>query len=251
MGQCSTLPTEGRTANSTKRGDSISLNRDDSSSHRQKDKFSPQTPQVKRNSFLQVQTQNANHQPVAEFQHMQNETIQPQARNPEGQISNSPEPMDEDNPRDDIPQPPDVAIRTRCYKLNLNSEIHPQSQVCLGPFADAPPPLTYSASDDSSTFTNTTQVAVQTAQIFRGITVAKDGTILSQNARATRSSRGSKNKRGEKSRQAAKIDKANDLVEESILTGKVNFISVLALFLSSSPTQYDLTPPSFHFIAGT
>jgi hypothetical protein len=166
---------------------------------------------------------------------MQNETVQPQARNPKGQTSNSPEPMDEDNPRDDIPQPPDVAIRTRCYKLNLDSEIHHQSQVCLGPFADAPPPLTYSASDDSSTFTNPIRVAVKTAQIFRGITVAKDGTILSQNARATRSSRGSKNKRGEKSRQATKIDKAKDLVEESILTGKVNFISVLALFFLLHP----------------
>jgi hypothetical protein len=166
---------------------------------------------------------------------MQNETVQPQARNPEGQTSNSPEPMDEDNPRDDIPQPPDVAIRTRCYKLNLDSEIHHQSQVCLGPFADAPPPLTYSASDDSSTFTNPIRVAVKTAQIFRGITVAKDGTILSQNARATRSSRGSKNKRGEKSRQATKIDKAKDLVEESILTGKVNFISVLALLFLLHP----------------
>lgn len=63
-------------------------------------------------------------------------------------------------------------------------------------------------------------VAIQTAQIFRGITISKDGTILSQNARATRSNRGNKTKRGEKSRQAAKIDKAKDLVEVSMMTGK-------------------------------
>ncbi len=67
-----------------------------------------------------------------------------------------------------------------------------------------------------------TTVAIQTAQIFRGITVAKDGTILSQNARATKSSRASKSKRGEKSRQAANIDKAKDLVEEAVSTGQVS-----------------------------
>jgi hypothetical protein len=92
----------------------------------------------------------------------------------------------------------------------------------LGPYEQLPPPLTYSASDDSSNESiDATEVAIRTAQIFRGITIAKDGTILSQNARATRSNRGNKTKRGEKSRQAAKIDKANDLVEESIITGKV------------------------------
>jgi hypothetical protein len=131
--------------------------------------------------------------------------------------------MDEDNLRDGIPPPPDVAIRTRCYKLNLDSDLNPQPTVCLGPFTDVPPPLTYSASDDSSANTSPTEVAIQTAKIFRGITVAKDGTILSQNARATRSNRGNKNKRGEKSRQATKIEKAKDLVEESVLTGKVSF----------------------------
>ena len=64
--------------------------------------------------------------------------------------------------------------------------------------------------------------AINTAKIFRGIKVGSDGTILSQNARATRSNRGGSNKTkvGEKSRQATKIDKAKDLVEETILTGK-------------------------------
>ena len=224
MGQCSTLPTEGRTANATKRGDGMSLKRDDSISHRQKEKSSSKPNHMKRNAFLQVQTQHASSQ-SGHFSHVQSEVIQPQARNPETQTCNIPEPMDEDNIREDIPQPPEIAVRTRCYKLNLDSEINAQNQACLGPFADMPPPLTYSDSDDSSTFASATQVAVQTAKIFRGITVAKDGTILSQNARATRSSRGSKNKRGEKSRQATKIDKANDLVEESILTGKVSYPS--------------------------
>ena len=148
---------------------------------------------------------------------------QPQSRNPESNVFEDPEPMEEDDRREGIPQPPEIAIRTRCYKLNLDSDMMavPPMNVYLGPFTDAPPPLTYSSSDDSSGRMSPTQVAVQTAKIFRGITVAKDGTILSQNARATRSNRGAKNKKGEKSRQATKIEKAKDLVEETILTGKV------------------------------
>jgi hypothetical protein len=142
----------------------------------------------------------------------------PQARNPEVHFGS--EPMEEDHPRDGILQPPDIATRTRCYKLHLNSDIYPQSPVYLGPFTDLPPPLTFSTSEDSSVDVTPTQVAIQTAMIFRGITVGKDGTILSQNARVTRSNRNSKNKKGEQSRQASKIEKAKDLVEESILTGK-------------------------------
>lgn len=142
--------------------------------------------------------------------------------------SNMPQPMQEE--REPVPPMPEVAVRQRCYKLNLESEyvgIHAastprQDGQIFGPFADYPPPLTYSGSDDSSTGTNPTHVAIQTAQIFRGITVAKDGTILSQNARATRSNRNSKTKRGEKSRQAAKIDQAKDLVDEAVMTGRVS-----------------------------
>eukprot|EP00536_Pseudo-nitzschia_multiseries_P005207 jgi/Psemu1/303176/fgenesh1_kg.95_\ len=123
--------------------------------------------------------------------------------------------------REDIPLPPDIATRTRCYKLNLDSDLYPHHSVFLGPYVDIPPPLTYSLSSDSAESYTPLQVAINTAKIFRGITVGSDGTILSQNARATRSSRGSsKNKVGEKSRQATKIDKAKDLVEETILTGK-------------------------------
>lgn len=139
-----------------------------------------------------------------------------------------PEPMEEvryENP----PSPPDSAKRTRCYKLNLDSNYvgltggNPRLSEgqLLGPFAEAPPDLTHTISEDSSITADPTAVAVRTAQIFRGITVGPDGTILTQNARAARANR-NKNKRGEKSRQAAKIDKAKDLVEESIATGKVS-----------------------------
>ena len=124
-----------------------------------------------------------------------------------------------------VPQPPESAVRTRCYKLNLDSEIVGISgtqklQQILGPFSEPPPHLTYSSSEDSSSQPSSpTNVAIKTAQIFRGITISRDGTILSQNARATRSSRGNKTKKGEKSRQAAKIDKANDLIEECLAGG--------------------------------
>lgn len=231
MGQCSTLPSEGRTASSSRRGG------DENVSHRSKDRS-------KKNSFLQVHTHNNNggsvstgnggssqHHSAAEFSPIQNNHQQQhhhhhgqQGRNPDVMSdSGGPEPMDTDEPvREDIPQPPEIAVRTRCYKLNLDSNMFPLPNMFLGPFADAPPPLTYSDSSDASENATPLQVAIQTAKIFRGITVAKDGTILSQNARATRSNRGSnKTKRGEKSRQATKIEKAKDLVEETILTGKV------------------------------
>lgn len=133
-------------------------------------------------------------------------------------------------PRDDPvapipPPPPENAAKQRCYKLNLESEFlglssSQRQQLCLGPFTEPPPYLTYSSSEDSSIGVDGTSVAIRTAQIFRGITIARDGTILSQNARATRSKSGNKQKKSEKSRQAAKIDKAKDLVEESVATGK-------------------------------
>lgn len=124
-----------------------------------------------------------------------------------------------------LPPPPACAVRTRCYKLNLDAEMISltgnKNQISLGPYSEPPPPLTCSSSEDSVASDSDADVAIQTAQIFRGITIGKDGTILSQNARATRSNRGKQpSKKGEKSRQAAKIDKAKDLVEESIATGK-------------------------------
>lgn len=194
MGQCSTLPTEGRTASSANCGTDSNF----------KSEESLQKPsQYRKTPFQEHPTH---------FSNTANDNLQ--TRNPEG------EQMEEDYPRDGIPQPPDVAKRTRCYKLYLNADIHPISPAYVGPFEDVPPPLTFSTSDDSSVDITTTQVAIRTAKIFRGITIGKDGIILSQNARATRSNRGSKNKKGEQSRQASKIEKAKDLVEESILTGK-------------------------------
>lgn len=224
MGQCSTLPTEGRTARSSRRSDT-SMRGDDSVSQR-KEKYTQRAPSSKRGS-LQVQTLSQS----SHLSQIQAEQGQPQSRNPESHLSNYPEPMDEDDGRDGIPQPPEIAIRTRCYKLNLDSDMLPQANVFLGPFNDVPPPLTYSSSDDSAERMSPTQVAIQTAKIFRGITVAKDGTILSQNARATRSNRGAKNKKGEKSRQATKIEKAKDLVEETILTGKVRKIKRRTIYV--------------------
>lgn len=207
MGQCSTLPTEGRSANSSRRGsESASVRKEDPLAQRQKETIS-KSPMKKRSSFVQH-----HHAP------MQQE--QPQSRNPETQHYDESEPMEEENGREDIPQPPEIATRTRCYKFNLDAEKRPQAHAFLGPFAEEPPALTYSSSEDSLGATTPTQIAVRTAQIFRGITVSKDGTILSQNARATRSNRGKKNMKGEKSRQAAKIEQAKDLVEESIRTGK-------------------------------
>mmetsp|Transcript_54134 Transcript_54134/g.60525 ORF Transcript_54134/g.60525 Transcript_54134/m.60525 type:complete len:439 (+) Transcript_54134:226-1542(+) len=200
MGQCSTLPSEGR---QSRRGG------EDNSSHRGMDQRS------RKSSSLQVQTQNGSRSEApAGFSPIQ----QQQVRSPDEGMVNYPEPMDM---REDIPLPPDIATRTRCYRLHLDSNLYPHHSVFLGPYSDVPPPLTYSCSTDSTASSTPLQVAINTAKIFRGITVGKDGTILSQNARATRSSRGSsKNKRGEKSRQATKIDKAKDLVEQTILTGK-------------------------------
>ena len=199
MGQCSTLPSEGRQSRRT--------GREEESSHRD--------TRARKSSGMQVQTTSGSSrgQPLSEFSHAQQ-----QNRSPNNGMMDGIEPMDM---REDIPPPPDIATRTRCYKLNLDSNLHPHHSVFLGPFSDVPPPLTYSFSEDSAENYTPLQVAINTAKIFRGITVGKDGTILSQNARATRSSRGStKNKVGEKSRQATKIDKAKDLVEETILTGK-------------------------------
>ncbi|KAL7485662.1 hypothetical protein ACHAW6_011253 [Cyclotella cf. meneghiniana] len=79
--------------------------------------------------------------------------------------------------------------------------------------------LQVSESTDSQS-NNETSVAISTARIFRGITVDRNGVILTQNARAMRSKKsGEKNKVGEKSRQAAKIDKAKDLIDEVLEAG--------------------------------
>lgn len=215
MGQCSTLPTEGRSA----RRNSSSF-RGEESVVSSKDKYSTRG----KRSPLQVHTH-------GEYVQME----QDQYRDAESGI----ESMDEDEGREGIPQPPEIATRARCYKLNLDSDILPQHNVFLGPFNEIPPPLTFSTSEESVDRTPT-EIAIRTAQIFRGITVSKDGTILSQNARATRSNRGQKNKKGEKSRQATKIEKAKDLVEETIATGKAPDSDEPANMMSLVPMgEYD------------
>lgn len=117
-----------------------------------------------------------------------------------------------------VAQPPDSAKRIRCYRLNLenndNNNVHHQ----LGPIEARNRLLQMSISEDSSAVGGGSKsghsMAVSTAQIFRGLTIARDGTIQSKKL-----GRSSKNvtagKADEKSRQAAKIDKAKDLVEES------------------------------------
>jgi len=68
-----------------------------------------------------------------------------------------------------------------------------------------------------------TSIAIQTARIFRGITVNSAGVITSMNARATRSQRRNKEegkrRQGEKSRQAAKIEEAKDKIDEGVEAG--------------------------------
>ena len=258
MGQCSTLPTEAAGNNNNNNSQASSSSAYSKSRYRQgmtESSDNSATPltsayhaqqqnQTKAYNTLLIQTEAVQLPPRHQQQQQQQQPpivpYAPMPPNPQQRQApnnnfnnntnvNMPQPMQEE--RDPVPPPPpELAIRQRCYKLNLESEyvgIHAASTPrhegqIFGPFSDCPPPLTYSGSDDSSTGTNPTHVAIQTAQIFRGITVAKDGTILSQNARATRSNRNSKTKRGEKSRQAAKIDQAKDLVDEAVMTGRVS-----------------------------
>lgn len=232
MGQCSTLPADTRPPNSVvSRHDNFHAKEMlmEEQRHRLKEDGRKQSL-----DFNKIETQ-----PEDRLEEIRMETRRSsrlsdmkQAREAEGatRSSESPVLMDVDYSREQVPvipphvPPPECSIPTRCYKLNLDSELVglPSAQkqhLCLGPFSEPPPPLTYSSSEDSAAAMDVT-VAIQTAHIFRGITVGRDGTILSQNARATRSSRGKGTKRGEKSRQACKIDKAKDMVEEIIATGK-------------------------------
>lgn len=253
MGQCSTLPAEGgaRTSSVTSKFDTYQA-RDpafEEQRHRLRDErqkesmdFNRLVPNEQYPDHEMISKDNAvkylkESQRVAMSSPTATSTPPRQSRDPEAirSAADSPVPMetsDSGNKREDVPSvfqnppppPPENATRTRCYKLNLDSEINLSSSqrqsICLGPFSEPPPFLTYSSSEDSEEAMTPTQVAIRTAQIFRGITVGRDGTILSQNARATRSNRGKPQKKGEKSRQATKIEKAKDLVEETIATGK-------------------------------
>lgn len=198
MGQCSTLPVEYKQAEMREQTDKLNEN-----GRKESLDFNILVPSVDPVKARKLPTTLS---PIQD----------PQTREPERVDVTPMEVETRDEATISFPPPPDNAVRTRCYKLNLDSEFTNASRqpICLGPFMEDLPQLTYSLSEDSTREACETIVAIQTAQIFRGITVSRDGTILSQNARATRSNRGNKTKVSEKSRQAAKIDKAKDLVED-------------------------------------
>lgn len=188
------------------------------------------------------------------------------------QYQENPEDNFEARDEDDIPLPPEIATRTRCYKLNLdaNNEMilpHPPTTF-LGPFTlSLVPPVLSSSScaSDESLVDHTTvaarferddyssseeeslddcissNVAIRTAHIFRGIVVAKDGKILAQNARARRSNHsGEESIMCQNSRQAIKIELAEDLVEETMATGKAPGSDEPAKMMSLVPMgEYD------------
>ena len=132
MGQCSTLP-EAR--NSAARHEGSGSARENSGRQRLKEEGRTESLDFNKLTTLS----NENTKPVdqrklhvtvpangehefAKFPDMN----QPQARDPEGQ-SGMGEPMDVDQ-RDvsqpvSLPPPPECAVRTRCYKLNLDSEM--------------------------------------------------------------------------------------------------------------------------------
>lgn len=131
-----------------------------------------------------------------------------------------------------FPPPPEGAVRTRCYRLNLDvPAVLSPTHDSLGPFFYAAPShlvptshheISHSMSDESVE-KSSTQIAVDTARIFRGIKVDNNGTIVGRNDRASRSRRSQNtSKTAENSRQSAKITKANDLVDEMIAAGKEN-----------------------------
>ena len=124
------------------------------------------------------------------------------------------------------PTLPDGALRTRCYRLNLDAPtaLSPTHDA-LGPFFyDTPShllPRAVSLDDDFEEEKSDTQIAIETARIFRGIKVDLNGNIVGRNERSSRS-RGkgqAGTKTAENSRQSAKIYKANDLVDEMVVGG--------------------------------
>lgn len=134
-----------------------------------------------------------------------------------------------------FPPPPEGSVRTRCYRLNLDVPVVLSStHDSLGPFNYSTPSHLLPSSSSShreismamsveSVEKSPQQIAIDTARIFRGIKVDNNGTIVSRNDRANRSKKSNPNasKTAESSRQSAKIDKANDLVDEMV-SGKEN-----------------------------
>lgn len=126
---------------------------------------------------------------------------------------------------------PEGSVKTRCYRLNLDVPVVlSPTHDSLGPFHYRTPChlrpetrlISHSVSEESVEKTQT-QIAVDTARIFRGIKVDSNGTIVGRNDRASRSRKGSSGtKTAENSRQSAKINKANDLVDDLAAGGKEN-----------------------------
>lgn len=142
----------------------------------------------------------------------------------------SKDPTTEVNYEEYFPPPPEGAVRTRCYRLNLDvpDELSPTHDL-LGPFFYQTPLHLMSRSivsfdDEEEEEKSATQVAIDTARIFRGITVDNKGNIVGRNERSSRN-RGKTQSTAENSRQSAKIDKANDLVDEIFgSSGMVSFV---------------------------
>ena len=140
-------------------------------------------------------------------------------------------------PQEFFPPPPEGSVRTRCYRLNLDVPVVlSPTHDSLGPFNYATPSHLQPTSSLShrdreinmamsveSVEKSPQQIAIDTARIFRGIKVDNNGNIVSRNDRANRSKKSNPNasKTAESSRQSAKIDKANDLVDEMV-SGKEN-----------------------------
>lgn len=130
-----------------------------------------------------------------------------------------------------LPSPPEGSVLTKCYRLNLDvgpATLSPTHD-SLGPFDYRVPPhlkdttnktsrgfpAILSQMSDESIEKSDTQIAIDTALIFRGIKVDSKGNITGRNDRASRSRRSQNtSKTAENSRQSAKINKANDLVDE-------------------------------------
>lgn len=133
----------------------------------------------------------------------------------------SKDPISDMNHDEYFPPPPEGALRTRCYRLNLEvpDGLSPTHDL-LGPFVYQTPShlmpratVSFDDDDDFEEEKSATQIAIETASIFRGISVDSRGNIVGRNERSSRN-RGKTQSTAENSRQSAKIDKANDLVDE-------------------------------------
>jgi hypothetical protein len=169
--------------------------------------------------------------------------------------------------------PPESAIRTRCYRLNLNTDIiiptpttantgggimssstaSPVQGSTSGPYrcdshaalGDRTVDLSsayvgFCPSLDDSIADDHRDTVASTARIFRGLTVNHDGSIVSHHHRSSKGSTGPK--RDEKSRQSTKIDQAVDMAEEAVRKGTTT-TTVCPCFLLQ---EIDLFYPSFY-----